>query len=242
VSEIQEAASGSFGARATDLRRAVNASRVRLDEQRREAERLRAELAELLKRAAEAPAPRMAAPAAAKTVSDSARVGAVSGAAGRRRTASLALPIAALALFIAGQQAGLALQRPAPTDPAPAPAEPTRPPLPPLEAALATTGATAADEGAEKALLLAAAWREPQDGLTLDERFGPAVDLPGVAATWEAERTDERSYRVTRRAPNGDEYAFDVDLSLGRVVPETRLGPSPQYVAMGRPDDALREP
>jgi hypothetical protein len=249
VNGNEQAAAGgnTFGARATDLRRAVNASRARLSEQRLLAERLSAELEALRARATEV-RPAAAAPAAKEAVSDSARVGAASFATERRPRARyavpLAAPVAALTLFVAFQQFAPAAA-PAPEPPArvarPAPA---RPPLPPLSLPAATVRADEEVDGAQRALLLAGGWREPDDGRTLDERFGPAVDLPGAAPAWDAERTGERTYAVTRRAPSGDVYEFEVDVALDRVAPapETRRRLSPLYVAQSRAGDERREP
>ncbi len=213
--------------RAARLRRAVNASRALLNEQNFRVEALHRELSILRERAD---------CAAKEAVSDSAQVGAAPFAAelvGRPRRAwgLAASGVAALALA-----AGVLSREPAavPADPAPsrvaAPAP--LPALPAFASARSDEPLPTDDDEAEQALLLAAAWRDPQDGQTLDERLGTPVDLPGAPPAWNAERTGARSYLVRRRGPGGEVDELMVDLGLGSVAPcaATRRRPTPALV------------
>lgn len=201
--------------RAAELRRSVNAARVRLDEQRRQLERARVELAAL-----RALAQRARTPDAMEAVRDSARVLATSLGSGALRLARNVLPYAALAAFAVaydglGSAPRPAAKAPSVSDAARAPA--ARPPLPPLAAAPAP--AAEADEGEQEALLLADEWRSPIDGRALAQRAGVALDLPGAPPRWSVERTGESTYRVGLRADGGARYELDVDLSAGRAAP-----------------------
>jgi hypothetical protein len=171
--------------------------------------------------------------AAEEAVSDSARVGAASCAAGR---ALLILALAASGGFATGRRLADVLLPPTPpespaTRPRPAP---RRPPLPAWDAALDAPRIPADDERAQKALLLAGDWRGRDDGLSVDERLGIPVDLPGTAPAWSAERLGESTYLVTRRGRDGEDYVFEVDLDLNRAAPDrtTRLRLSPQLTAI----------
>ncbi|NNN04328.1 MAG: hypothetical protein HKL90_00360 [Elusimicrobia bacterium] len=215
--------------RAAFLRRAVNASRARLDEQNRRAEALRRELADLRRRAA---------CAAKEAVSDSARVGAAPLAAESRGRACSVWGFTALGLGAFVLAALAAARKPAaapPEPPASAEISSAAAPLPALPV-LATTRSDeflpTDDDEAAQALLLAARWQAPEDGQTLDERLGPPVDLPGAPPAWSAERTGARSYVVRRRGPAGEVDELRVDLALGSVEPSpgTRRRLSPPLV------------
>jgi hypothetical protein len=217
VSDSEGAALGerSMDDRAVELRRAVNSSRARLLEQRRQAEALIAEL-DALRADADARST-----ALEEAVSDSARGGAASPAADKSGRARLAVFFAAPQLSVPSPQAA---------SPAPMRAMPARPPLP----AFTPVPARAEDEGdgAQQALLLASAWRDPRDGRTLDERLGDPVDLPGAAAAWDAERTGEKTYLVTRHSPDGETDELNVDLETNRVSSAgSTWRPAPQYAA-----------
>jgi len=90
------------------------------------------------------------------------------------------------------------------------------------------------DGGSEEALLLAHDWRMPGDERTIADRLGSGTVPPGSKPEWTAERTGERTYRVTF-TPSGTEtgYDFDVDLSSRRVdpTPETAELISPRLTA-----------
>lgn len=224
------ASADEFQQRAATLRRAVNASRARLGEQNLRAEVLRRELAALRERAA---------CAVTEAVSDSARVGAapLTAEVGGRGRAVCGLAAFSLGAFTL---AALAFGRP----PAAAPATEAAP----VDTSLAAAALPALpvlswtrpdesiptddDEGAQ-ALLLAAAWRDPEDGQTLDERLGAPVDLPGAPPAWNAERTGARSYLVRRRGPAGEIDELAVDLALGSVEPSvvTRRRRNPALVS-----------
>jgi hypothetical protein len=211
IGERSVAAAHEALSKTADLRRAVNSARVRLEEQRRRAELLRAELAALRELARRAPAPD-----AMEAVRDSARVLATSLGSGARRAARTMLPYAALAAFAAAYD-GRVPAPPAPAIAALAEAPATRPPLPPLSAA--PRAAREIEQGEQEALLLADQWRSPSDGRTLAERAGAAPEPPGAPSRWSVDRTGERTYRVSLRADGGVEYELDVDLASGAAVP-----------------------
>lgn len=220
------ASAGQLQARASDLRRAVNVSRARLDEQNRRAQELRRELDVLRERAARA---------AKEAVSDSARVGAASLPARRRDRARGIWGFAALGLAAACLAAVAPAREPAPASTTAVERGPGAAPLPALPAFApmrSDRSLPTDDDEAAQALLLAAGWRDPEDGQTLDERLGPPVDLPGAPPAWNAERTGARSYLVRRRGPGGEVDELTVDLGLGSVAPcaATRRRPTPALV------------
>ncbi len=197
-------------ARTAELRRAVNATRARLEQQRLAAAALRDELAVLRRLARERAASAPRTPRARR--------------AGARARHAAAVAALALAAVIVGRFPAPPAVAKAP----PAPAVRVRPPaLPrpgPEPALAAPAGEPRSDDGgddAARALLLAQRWRAP-DGLSLDERFGDPSDPPGAPKTWRTERVGERRYAVIRREPSGAEDEIVVDLELGRVQPAGR--------------------
>ncbi len=213
--------------KALGLRESVNAARARMSAQREQLERLRAEVTVLRELAALGAAPPAAsavpsplpryvpAPVVKEAAADSAPV-AVPFRTDARSFARQALPYAAIVVFAVAFQL-----KPAPRPAAGLPlsdAEAAAPkPLasPPSPAPLASE-----DDGADQALLLVNEWRLPGDERTIVERLDNGVQLPGAEPAWSAERTGERVYRVSYRAPDGaPAYDFDVDLDARRVDP-----------------------
>jgi hypothetical protein len=187
-----------------NLRESVNSSRARMSAQRETMERLHREIAELR------------ALALKETVSASAPA-AVSFKAGGRYDSWKPVPYLAL-FFVA---VGMQLHAP-------------RVDAPPAPTVSAAPVAAIEDDGADEALLLAHDWRLPGDERPLSERLGEGGDPPGAQPQWTAERTGERTYRVSFR-PNGADsgYDFDVDLTARRVdpTPETAELISPRLVS-----------
>ena len=91
----------------------------------------------------------------------------------------------------------------------------------PLAAPLASAPVAAPDDGgADEALLLAHDWRLPGDERPLSERLGSDTNPPGSKPEWTAERTGERTYRVSFKQSGAEAgYDFDVDLTARRVDP-----------------------
>ena len=190
--------------KALNLRESVNSSRARMTAQREAMERLHREIAELR------------ASLMKEAVSGSAPA-AASFKAGARHDSWRPVPYIAL-FFVA-----VGMQFHAPRVDAP--------PASPVSAAPAVA---IEDDGAEEALLLARDWRLPGDERPLSERLGEGGDPPGAQPQWTAERTGERTYRVSFRSNGADSgYDFDVDLTARRVdpTPETAGLISPRLVS-----------
>lgn len=210
--------------KALNLRESVNSSRARMSAQKERLERLRREIAELralVGQPASRPAPvlKEAAPvSAAGTVSsktDSCRDS-------WRPAPYVAIFFAAVGLQVHASRPGNAFVAPV-AAPAAATVAATASPRPSLD-----------DGGADEALLLAHDWRLPGDERTLSERLGADTNPPGSQPQWTAERTGERTYRVTFKASDADDaYDFDVDLAGRRVdpTPETAELISPRLVS-----------
>lgn len=224
--------------RALNLRESVNSARARLSAQRDRIERLRAEMAALRALAAFRPAAPPAAgtpaPAARTRTAPLSRDAAMDSApatasletgAGRlRRAAPYALILAAaiaLQLRPSGRaRAGVPLSAAVPAAPRALPAGPASP-LPEAD-------------GADEALLLVHEWKVPGDARPLSERLTPGGLPPGARPEWNAERTGERTYRVSFRASDAEpSYEFDVDLDARRVdpTPETAELITPRLAA-----------
>ena len=198
------------------LRRSVNSSRARMSAQKERLERLRTEIEELRALVEKPHAP---AAHASSTLVRSAPIMkedvAVSAAAtsslktGARADSWKPVPYIAIFFVAVGMQlhAARAKARVAPASV-------------PMTAALATPAPALDDDGAAEALLLAHDWRLPGDELPLSERLGGDTNPPGTQPEWTAERTGERTYRVSYRANRADVgYDFDVDLTVRRVDP-----------------------
>lgn len=226
--------------KALNLRESLNSSKARMFAQREQITRLRAELSAMRALAANRTAvparsaarvlsaPPAARPAAAprpvlkETAVDSAPA-AISLSTALPRFGRLAPYAAILAVAVAVQL------RPAPR----------REALPltsvvPLAPSPSRIAPALEDDGAAEALLLVNEYRLPGDERTLSERLGGENAPPGARPAWTAERTGERAYRVSFRAPNdGAGYDFDVDLDSGRVdpTPETAELIAPRLTA-----------
>lgn len=91
------------------------------------------------------------------------------------------------------------------------------------------------DDRSQEALHLVQEWRLPGDEAPLLERMGGAVELPGAPSAWSVERTGERTYRVSWRAPGAaTAHAFEADLDARTVwpAPETQALLSPGLAAL----------
>lgn len=208
--------------KALNLRESVNSSRARMSSQRERLERLRRDIAELRALAGQplpAPAPvsKEAAPVSA--------AGATSFKTGSR--AWRPAPYVAIFFAAAGLQVHASHPRVSPS------AALALPPIP--AAAAIESPAPLLDDGAsDEALTLAHDWRMPGDERSIADRLGAGTNPPGSKPEWTAERTGERTYRVTF-TPSGTEigYDFDVDLSSRRVdpTPETAELISPRLTA-----------
>jgi hypothetical protein len=211
--------------KALNLREAVNSSRARMHAQREQLARLRSELAALralaektappapLRTAPSRTAPLPSAPLLKEAASDSAPA-AAPFKTGAGFSIGKAAPYAAiLAVAIAGQL------RPAAPSAAGIPltaAVSAVPKAVPVESALAGVE----DDGADEALLLVHDWRLPGDDRPLSERLDAGGNPPGSQPAWTAERTGERTYRVSYRpSPDASGYDFDVDLDARSVEP-----------------------
>lgn len=212
--------------KALNLRESVNSSRARMSSQKERLERLRREIAEL-RALAGRPAPAAPAPRPAPVSKEPAPVSASAAASfrtGPRARSWTAAPYVAIFFAAVGLQVHASKPRAA---------APAMPPLP-VAAETPLPPPTLDDGGADEALLLAHEWRLPGDERTLSERLGGGVNPPGAKPEWTAERTGDRTYRVTFTA-SGTEigYDFDVDLSSRRVdpTPETAELISPRLTA-----------
>jgi len=219
---------------ALNLRESVNSSRARMSSQKERLERLRRDIAELralVGQPAPVPAPAPAAAARPAPVSkEPAPVSASAAASFRtvpRGRSWTPAPYVAIFFAAVGLQVHASHPRVAPA------ATLVLPPIP--AAAAASSPAPLLDDGgSEEALLLAHDWRMPGDERTIADRLGSGTVPPGSKPEWTAERTGERTYRVTF-TPSGTEtgYDFDVDLSSRRVdpTPETAELISPRLTA-----------
>jgi hypothetical protein len=200
--------------KALNLRESVNSSRARMSSQRERLERLRREIAALRAlagRPVPAPVSKEPAPVSAS-------------AAASFRTG----PAPYVAIFFAAVGLQVHASHPAAS----------RPALPPIPETAAVSSPAPLlndmDGGADEALLLAHDWRLPGDERTLSERLGAGTTPPGSKPEWTAERTGDRTYRVTFTA-SGTElgYDFDVDLATRRIdpTPETADLISPRLTA-----------
>ena len=220
--------------KALNLRESVTSSRARMSAQKERLERLRREIAELralVEKPLSGPtveAVRPASDRSAPFVKEAASVSAAATApfkTGARYDSWKPVPYIAIFFLAVGMQMhasrakALAARAAFPAMPAVA----VRPPAPVLD-----------DGGADEALLLAHDWRLPGDERPLSERLGSDTNPPGTQPEWTAERTGERTYRVTFRANRaGAGYDFDVDLTARRVdpTPETAELISPRLVS-----------
>ncbi|HAZ07787.1 MAG TPA: hypothetical protein DCZ01_04510 [Elusimicrobia bacterium] len=201
--------------KALGLRETVNGARARFYTQRDKLRRLREEL-DALRRMTASPAPEAVAvstPVVEGGALDSARAAATSfpaGAArGRIRLARWA-PYAALAVFAVASQ--LPARRPAapPANEIPAPVLCADPAL----------QISADDDRGNEAIALLHEWRVPGDDLPIIERLRQPSELPGARPAWTAERTGEKTYRVSFRPTQADpSLEFEVDLDARRVDP-----------------------
>jgi hypothetical protein len=222
--------------KALNLREAVNSSRARMSAQKERLERLRLDIAELrtlvaqplpapARTAPPAPAPVRSAPPlrSAPLVKEAAPVSAAATASfkvGARYDAWKPVPYIAIFFVAVGMQLHATRIKASVAVPA-APA--VAAPAPLLD-----------DGAADEALMLAHDWRLPGDERPLSERLGSDTNPPGTQPDWTAERTGERTYRVTFK-PSGSEagYDFDVDLTARRVdpTPETAELISPRLAS-----------
>ena len=232
--EVDAANTVGLSDKALNLRRSVNSSRARMSAQKERLERLRREIAELRALVEKPPlsAPATGAirltPISAPFVKEAVSVSAAATApfkTGARYDSWKPVPYIAIFFVAAGLQLhasrakALAARAVFPAMPAVA----VRAPMPALD-----------DGGADEALLLAHDWRLPGDERPLSERLGSDTNPPGTRPEWTAERTGERTYRVTFRANRADVgYDFDVDLTARRVdpTPETAELISPALVS-----------
>ena len=202
--------------KALNLREAVNSSRARMSAQQETLERLRREIAEL-RALVDEPLPLVSAPFVKEAAPDSAPA-AVSFKTGARYDSWKPVPYIAIFFLAVGMQLHAA-----------------RTAAPPPPAAVLVAPAVALeDDGADEALLLARDWRLPGDERPLSERLGGDTNPPGTQPEWTAERTGERTYRVSFRANRSDlGYDFDVDLAARRVDPTTETAEliSPRLVS-----------
>jgi hypothetical protein len=198
--------------KALNLRESVNSSRARMSAQQERLEKLRRDLAELRELVSKEPAPVSASAAA------SFRTGSRFGSL--RSAPYVAIFFAAMGLQVHATRPRAAVTMP----PMPAVAEAPNPaPLLNEE-----------DGGAQEALLLAHEWKLPGDERSLSERLGADTNPPGSKPEWTAERTGERTYRVTFQPSGADAgYDFDVDLAARRVdpTPETAELISPRLAS-----------
>lgn len=200
--------------KALNLRESVNSSRARMSAQAERLEKLRREIAELRALVghpspAPLPLPVRSAPLMKDAGYDSWK------------------PVPYIAIFFVA--IGLQLH----ASKVSASARAALPPAPAV--ALATAPAPVLDDGgADEALLLAHDWKLPGDERPLVERLGSDTNPPGTKPEWTAERTGERTYRVSFK-PSGAEtgYDFDVDLAARRVdpTPETAELISPRLAS-----------
>jgi hypothetical protein len=227
--------------KALNLRESVNSSRARMSAQKERLERLRREIAELRALVDKplpapsyshvlAPAPVRSTPLrSAPFVEEAASVSAaatVSFKTDARYDAWKPVPYIAIFFVAVGMQ--LHSSRAA--------ARAARAALPaaPAVAVLQTPAPSLDDGGADEALLLAHDWRLPGDERPLSERLGNDTNPPGAQPEWTAERTGERTYRVSfRPSPSDAGYDFDVDLTDRRVdpTPETAELISPRLAS-----------
>jgi hypothetical protein len=214
---------------ALNLRESVNSSRARMRGQKERLEALRRDIA-ALRALVESPLP---APApvrsnrlvSAPIVKEAAPVSAAATASFRKDASYESWkPVPYIAIFFVavGMQLHAVRSRPA-ARPVAAPA-----------LAPAPAPAVLDDGGADEALMLAHDWRLPGDERPLGERLGADTNPPGSQPQWTAERSGERTYRVSFR-PSGAEmgYDFDVDLAARRVdpTPETAELISPRLAS-----------
>ena len=76
------------------------------------------------------------------------------------------------------------------------------------------------DDRSPEAVLLVHEWKLPGDEMSLSERLGGDLDLPGGRPSWSVERTSERGYRVTyQEGVNSLPYSFEADLDAKVVWP-----------------------
>jgi hypothetical protein len=222
--------------KALNLRESVNSSRARMSAQKERMERLRRDIAELralVEKPLPAPAysfvsesaPARSAPLrSAPFVKEVVSVSAAATASFRTGAPDRSWkPVPYIAIFFVA--VGLQLH-------AARTARRIMPAAPPVAAR--PSPAIDDDDGADEALLLAHDWRLPGDERPLSERLGSDTTPPGAQPEWTAERTGERTYRVSFR-PSASEtgYDFDVDLAARRVDPtaETADLISPRLVS-----------
>lgn len=223
--------------KALNLRESVNSSKARLFAQRERLNRLRAEVSALRALAETRPAaPAAAAPAPAALPARSAAVAvaprpapilkeaasdsAPAAVSFRLDAPSLprrAAPYAALLAVAVGVQFAASPRTETPA-PEPGVAAAVRSAA---DASLAIPAEeTAEDDGAQQALLLVHEYRLPGDERPLAERLNAAPNPPGSRPAWTAERTGERTYRVSYQPADADiSYDFDADLDARRVDP-----------------------
>ncbi|HXT01171.1 MAG TPA: hypothetical protein VN915_10880 [Elusimicrobiota bacterium] len=220
--------------KALNLRESVNSSRARMNAQKERLERLRRDLAELQGLVGQPPpaaaSPAAPAPRPAPVSKEPAPVSA--SAAASYRTASRGrawTPAPYVAIFFAA--VGLQVHASHPRV-----ASIALPPMPAVASTAASSPAPLLDDGggSDEALMLAHDWHMPGDERSLADRLGAGTNPPGSKPEWTAERTGEKTYRVTF-TPSGTElgYDFDVDLSSRRVdpTPETAELISPRLTA-----------
>jgi hypothetical protein len=219
--------------KALNLREAVNSSRARMNAQNERLARLRREISELRQLVEMTESARPAPVAVSVPIAPAApivkKVAPVSAAAtasftmGTRANGWKPVPYIAIFFFAVGMQLNATRRA------AHAPAAPVAPIAP----AATVAAAASQDDGADEALMLTHDWRLPGDERSLSERLGSDTNPPGTQPEWTADRTGERTYRVSFR-PHPDElgYQFDVDLDARRVepTPETSALIAPRLV------------
>lgn len=217
--------------KALNLRESVNSSRARMSSQKERLELLRRDIAELRKLVGQ-PAPAAApSPRPLPVSKEPAPVSASAAASfrtGSRGKSWSATPYAAIFFAAVGLQVHASHPRVSPR------AALALPPIPAAAEAQSPAPLLDDDGGSDEALMLAHDWRMPGDERTIAERLGSGTNPPGSRPEWTAERTGEKTYRVTF-TPSGAElgYDFDVDLASRRVdpTPETAELISPRLTA-----------
>jgi hypothetical protein len=230
--------------KALNLRESVNSSRARMSAQAERLEKLRREIAALralVDKPLPAPSPAVLPPSApvrpnpplrsAPLVKEAAPVSAAATASFKTDARDNSWrPVPYIAIFFVAVGIQLHVSR----IKAPAPIDAVAVAIAPAVAVAASPEPILDDGGADEALLLAHDWRLPGDERPLAERLGSDTNPPGSQPEWTAERTGERTYRVSFKPSRADPgYDFDVDLTARSVdpTPETAALISPRLAS-----------
>ena len=208
--------------KALNLRESVNSSRARMSAQQERLERLRRDIADLRALVGQAVPARVSPAPFMKEAAPVSAAETASFKTGSRSNSWRSAPYIAIFFAAAGLQVHASQPRLAPATGAAS------------AVAVAASPEPILDGGADEALMLAHDWRLPGDERPISERLGGGTNPPGSQPQWTADRTGERTYRVTFK-PSGSEaaYDFDVDLASRRVdpTPETAELISPRLVS-----------